>query len=48
MFVVDNQAVAALANLGARISNDFYKPVVERMRLGLRTAFADPFWYKGC
>ena len=46
-FVVDNQAVAALANIESRIANDFYRPAIERIRLGLHALFTGRFCYKG-
>ena len=45
-FVVDNQSVASLANIESRVSNEFYRPVIERVREGLRVAYSGAFRYK--
>jgi hypothetical protein len=48
-FVVDNQTLADLANLRVRITNEHYRPVVNRIRTNLRFAFTSGFVHKaGC
>ena len=42
-FVVDNQLVAALANMEARCTNDFYRPVVLRIRSRIRRLMQHSF-----
>jgi hypothetical protein len=46
-FVVDNKTLSELANITANISNDFYRPAIERIRRNIRSAFQSRFEYKG-
>ena len=45
-FVVDNETVSDLMNLEARVANEFYAPMVARMRENTFTDFAQHFEYK--
>ena len=45
-FVVDNQSLADLANIHAKVTNDFYRPSVDRIRTNIQRAFAGYFSHK--
>ena len=46
-FVVDNETIANLLNLEARVENEFYEPTIARMRQNTFTAFSEYYEYKG-
>ena len=46
-FVVDNKSVAGLANIETKISNEYYRPVVDRLRSGLKELYTSCFGFKG-
>jgi hypothetical protein len=46
-FIVDNETVANLMNLEAKVENEYYEPMVSRMRLNIYEVFMNYFEYKG-
>jgi hypothetical protein len=45
--VVDNETIAQLMNLEARVENEFYELMIARMRQNVYEAFSQHFEYKG-